>query len=838
MQHYKNRITDFDRGSKASSNTFAALLAYAENFEREQISVLLFRIFMVYYNNSLYAHTFLNRRLPMKHLVTSFPRKATAQMKKKTLIAIFMRFFVLIVLILLSTSTIAMYSNDRMIDDAREANRNDLRAASSSLDGLLDKMKDQGYSIASDPSYLNMLSITDKSQVHYASTAYVLSSKLYDLFVSDSAVDDSFIYFSNLNTILAGSGSYDPAFYLSKHYRFQSYPLTFWDDQFKHGVASSILPATEVYTQNGTAGEKKYKTIIPLVLNIESVVGSRSFMVVNIDEQKIYQMINNMNITKKGDIYLIDTLHNRIISATDRDKLGDTFDIGALSFQSSSSTSESEMSIHGDDYILSFHPSSWDNLGFLVVTPEKALTAPVYKFLYMTMGVIVLFMLLGTVISVVFSRGIYSPLAEMVHVVKRFATAPFEGGKSEYDYIKENITSLHQYQQETMPSLLQIFLYRALNQQINRGDIERLSRNYEFFSGGGSFALVIVRADFSRDNQLGAADTDLHQLLVSLHKPLIDTNGNEMVLFIQELDDVSVEGYVMRELEPLLSQYEEELAGDISLTIGVSKTFNELEFIHRAYKETAEMLDMRSVGAGDRLFYVHSTIIGRLDAFFSSDLRETVRKYLENGHVEGMTELLDQVFAGARGQHMRFSVYRQFVSDLLYFAVETVYNRRMDEQALFGMTAGDMVAYVNLLQHPDRIEAACRTVYMNVTAQVLAQQQSSQNIIGMLEYISEHLAEVNLTSISEHFHMNTNYVSQYFKKHQGVTFTDYINRLRIEKAKELLMTTEHTAMEIGKLVGFNNANAFIRMFKKLEGTTPNEYRKSALTIYHYSSLEG
>jgi|GEM_PF-6893228 len=772
----------------------------------------------------------------MKHWVTAFPRKATAQMKKRTLIAIFMRFFVLIVLLLISSSTIAVYSNYRMIDDAREANSNYLRAASSSLDGLLDKMKDQGYSISSDPSYLNLLSMRDKSQIHYASTAYLLSSKLYDLFVSDSAVDDSYIYFSNLNTILAGSGSYEPAFYLSKRYRFKDYPLAFWDEQFKHGIVSTILPATEVYREIGTGSEKKYKTIIPLVLNIESVVGSRSYMVVNIDEQKIYQIINNMNITKKGDIYLIDTLHNRIISATDRDKLGDTFDIGKLQLNATGGLSESEISIHGDDYILTYHPSSWDNLGFLVVTPEKVLTAPVYQFLYMTIGVIALFMLVGVVASVVFSRGIYSPLAEMVHVVKRFAIAPFESNKSEYDYIKESITTLHQSHQESMPSLLQIFLYRALHQQLNKDDIERLSQKYEFFRGGGRFAIAVVRSDFARDHQLQAAE--LHTRMTLLHKPVLDLTNNEMVLFLQEQNDESIDLFVSQQMHPLLSNYEEELAGEISLTVGISRVFDKLENIQQAYKEATDILDMHSVGENRMIYHASTSTPGAIGAIFSSDVKETARKYLENGYVDGTSELLDQLFESARSQQMRFAVFRQFVSDLLYFAAETVYNRRIDEEAMFGMPAGEMIAYVNALNHPRRIEEACRSVYEHVTAQVHSQQQSSQAITGMLEYISSNLAEANLTSISERFHMNTNYVSQYFKKHQGVTFTDYINRLRIDKAKELLLSTDYTASDIGKLVGFNNANAFIRMFKKLEGTTPNEYRKSAFTIYNNSSLEG
>ncbi|MFD0960935.1 helix-turn-helix domain-containing protein [Paenibacillus chungangensis] len=275
------------------------------------------------------------------------------------------------------------------------------------------------------------------------------------------------------------------------------------------------------------------------------------------------------------------------------------------------------------------------------------------------------------------------------------------------------------------------------------------------------------------------------------------------------------------------------------MTVGVSTLFNRLEHIHTAYKEACDILDMRSVGERGMLFHAASALPGNANVLFASNKKETARKYLENGHVEGAAQLLVQLFTEAREQNMRFAAFRQTASDLLYYAVEAVYARRIDEDKVFGMPAGEMITYVNSLHNPGSIEAACLSVYNNVTSHIQALQQSNQAIAGMLEYIAEHLAEANLTAIAERFNMNSNYVSQYFKKHQGVTYTDYINRLRIEKAKELLLNSNDKAADIGRSVGFNNANAFIRMFKKLEGVTPSEYRKDTRRMVGgYSTMEG
>jgi len=72
--------------------------------------------------------------------------------------------------------------------------------------------------------------------------------------------------------------------------------------------------------------------------------------------------------------------------------------------------------------------------------------------------------------------------------------------------------------------------------------------------------------------------------------------------------------------------------------------------------------------------------------------------------------------------------------------------------------------------------------------------------------------------------MNPSYLSYFFKEQTGENFIDYLNKVRIEKAKELLKDSSMSLSEIASQVGYSNAGYFNRIFKKIVGITPGQYR--------------
>lgn len=85
---------------------------------------------------------------------------------------------------------------------------------------------------------------------------------------------------------------------------------------------------------------------------------------------------------------------------------------------------------------------------------------------------------------------------------------------------------------------------------------------------------------------------------------------------------------------------------------------------------------------------------------------------------------------------------------------------------------------------------------------------------------------VSLDSISDILHINSSYFSMLFKKAFGVNFVDYLTELRINAARELLSDPFLSAAEIANMVGYESPNYFARVFKKVTGMTPTEYRRT------------
>jgi AraC-like DNA-binding protein/ligand-binding sensor protein len=115
--------------------------------------------------------------------------------------------------------------------------------------------------------------------------------------------------------------------------------------------------------------------------------------------------------------------------------------------------------------------------------------------------------------------------------------------------------------------------------------------------------------------------------------------------------------------------------------------------------------------------------------------------------------------------------------------------------------------------------------------QVIVQHENAEPpvITRAKEYINEHQTEdLRLGQVAKAVHTSTFYFCKMFKKVTGINFTDYLSRVRIEKAKNLLLNPNLRVSEIAFEVGFQSLTHFNRVFKKILGQSPTEYRGQLL----------
>lgn len=108
----------------------------------------------------------------------------------------------------------------------------------------------------------------------------------------------------------------------------------------------------------------------------------------------------------------------------------------------------------------------------------------------------------------------------------------------------------------------------------------------------------------------------------------------------------------------------------------------------------------------------------------------------------------------------------------------------------------------------------------------LHEHSGEHTLAEAIRYIEKNYQkELRLTDVADFVHLNPQYLSRLLKKDLGTTFTDYLTKLRIEKAKRLLLETNMPIYRIAVELGFSDAAYFSKVFLKSEGKSPFEFKK-------------
>ncbi len=139
-----------------------------------------------------------------------------------------------------------------------------------------------------------------------------------------------------------------------------------------------------------------------------------------------------------------------------------------------------------------------------------------------------------------------------------------------------------------------------------------------------------------------------------------------------------------------------------------------------------------------------------------------------------------------------------------------------------------------LLENADFSDICRETVeildgFIDAVYESRGKKNTSEHLYKAIQYINAHYFEdLNLDILAQNVFVSSYYLSHLFRREMGVTFSDYLTKVRVSRAKELLM--EGRSMEdVSECVGYRDGNYFIKIFKKYVGVTPSKYRKSVLS---------
>ncbi|AZN43000.1 helix-turn-helix domain-containing protein [Paenibacillus albus] len=200
-------------------------------------------------------------------------------------------------------------------------------------------------------------------------------------------------------------------------------------------------------------------------------------------------------------------------------------------------------------------------------------------------------------------------------------------------------------------------------------------------------------------------------------------------------------------------------------------------------------------------------------------------------HEENWQESFDSMFSGMRSCCLPKSeiteLCRYFVAHMdlqLSQASKDYYDVWKSE------TSGSLREIIEEFDTLDELQSFCRLAlqtYADQIGQLYSERMHHQLLQDIRGYIGHHFSnsELSLEYLADKFGISAKYISQLFKEEFGENFLDYLSQLRISEAKKRLLEQANSIQEVGEHVGYVNAATFRRVFRKVEGISPVDFRK-------------
>lgn len=269
-----------------------------------------------------------------------------------------------------------------------------------------------------------------------------------------------------------------------------------------------------------------------------------------------------------------------------------------------------------------------------------------------------------------------------------------------------------------------------------------------------------------------------------------------------------------------------EMSELFSITMGVSDLKEGAGNLSRCFYEAGEALSSK-VYMGKNNVILYSELVRDGTQVFNKINKEKLQRLILEGDKDGLHAYAGEYFSFYRVNPLALKKYKL----LVVFEVVSAAGEILAAYGSGNMTLSDY-SFITELTGSETLDDLCSRMctFFEMCISDIENRRNSHTMV-VLEKIIAYLREnysrdINLKTISSEFSVNSSYLSRIFSARTGLPFTDYLNDLRMERARELLRATELGVGVIARNVGYVNERYFSRLFKKREGMTPQEYRNA------------
>ncbi|WP_273327915.1 helix-turn-helix transcriptional regulator [Vallitalea guaymasensis] len=552
-------------------------------------------------------------------------------------------------------------------------------------------------------------------------------------------------------------------------------------------------------------------------------------------EQLIY--IFNLKINMKNDLLCFLVFDKKDILPTLSEDVKEIFTIydGAelLNYNSNIVTDEKELSIldNNKKEFYKYQKKSntelrWNYVYY--VNKNHKYISPIFILGY------IIITILGIVLAVIWSKIVYRPIKRTIYSIKE--NPQFEIQGNEFDLITTEVNQM-KFEKKTLEQKVKENNEIVRKRNINRifhglfteADSKRLDIRLNINTQEPCLAIVLQLKELLSDD---SRVINIHNIYNELNYTLdtndmkekfesIEINANRIGLIINEdkIDKISIL------LKNFIIGIEERCGMNIIASFG--STVTDVFEIEQSYKTAIKILEYQF--AFNKIIITESDISGFDDSFYYP---LEVEQNLINLSLAGKQEEVLQVMDYLLEENLQLRTLSADVLSQFIFAVAGTLNRVISKVSGIDNKFKEDIKYayleLKMCNTKQQLGNKIKEIFMETLECIKKNNviEEFKHIDNIIDYINLNFhKDLSLTDLAEKFNLSAGYVGIIFKKSQGINFKDYINTLKVRKAKEIMKNNREIKIkDLSNDLGFNSTNTFIRIFKKYEGVSPGTYK--------------
>ncbi|CAG7652315.1 helix-turn-helix domain-containing protein [Paenibacillus allorhizosphaerae] len=652
----------------------------------------------------------------------------------------------------------------------------------------------------------------DPAQVNFLKPADMIKSIRSEVNNPFLYLDNVIILYRSASFTVDKNGTGDASRLFSRFYVSEPYSAQYWQKQFESPNTTALHPGASFSI---VSSDQQSRELIPMTVKLPSY----NHMIIGmLDAERLFESFHGAD---NPQLLILHDNGSTIFNSSDRD------------------TAETLPLMEGNDFIVSdnryyfYHRSDETNLTYVTVVPYSAIAAQIQRLEWTLFFLFVVSVLIAGAASVIFSRKLNHPVMQIIASLRRRSPEVVRSSIHEFaligDISRELIRERNEFHSDLQSnqSLLTDYNYINRLKMIKSGsadwkDTMVHNRPFRIVLFQLYFRSAAPLAAQMKPDRLTYAVRECIDLVLSgtLDKPrTLQMESNQLlsVLFGEQSQD---------QLEQTLSRLKTIFDQDkayylVSAAVGslypIGSDFNRayIEVLERA--KQAKLLDETQLIWDDAPAASHFVFTAEQEQELYVNMQEGNGSTCE----QSVGRMLDNMFR-KEASRLQFRAFAQNVSVKMLKIAE----RAKVEPKQWGML-NDML---------DELEECCTLEeykryferFLSSAAQsIKAKRDEKDPVVDFFAvFLEEHYSEdLSLDAVADRMNMSSSYLSVYIKEKTGTNFSDHLNNVRIRKAKELLLQSDRSVQEIGERIGYRNVTSFIRMFKKITGLTPGDYRK-------------